>query len=95
MRRRVGLWSLLGFLVASFWVLLSFVIPMWREPLLMELASISCPIVKISFALDFGMKWYWVIVTNALAYATMGLLIEEMRRWFAFTHGDSKIRHTS
>ena len=95
MRRRVGLWALLGFLVASFWVLLSLVVPMWREPLLMDFARFSCPIVMISFALNFGVKWYWVIVTNALAYAAIGLLIEEIRRWFAFMRDDPKIRQTS
>jgi hypothetical protein len=67
---------------------------MWREPLLMDFARFSCPIVMISFALNFGVKWYWVIVTNALAYAAIGLLVEEIRRWFAFTHDGHKVRQT-
>jgi hypothetical protein len=82
-------------MVATFWVFLSLVVPMWREPLLMELARFSCPILMISFALNFGVKWYWVMVTNALFYAAIGLLIEEIRRWFAFIHDDPKIRQTS
>ncbi len=56
---------------------------MWREPLLMDFARFSCPIVMFSFALNFGVKWYWVIVTNAAAYGLIGLLLEEMHRWFA------------
>ena len=51
-------------LLPTFWVFLSLVIPMWREPLLMDFARFSCPIVMISFALNFGVKWYWVIVNE-------------------------------
>ena len=95
MRRTVVVWALAGFLIAAFWVLLSLVVPMWREALLLKLASISCPIVKISFALNFGVKWYWVIVTNAVAYALIGFFVEGIWRWVTFANHRPQFRHTS
>jgi hypothetical protein len=79
MKRRVALWGLVGFLVAAFWVLLSLAIPMWREPVLLALSRLTCPIVAISLALHFGVKWYWVVMTNVAAYALIGLFIESLR----------------
>ncbi len=79
MKRRVALWGLVGFLVAAFWVLVSLAIPMWREPVLLGIARYTCPIVAISWALNFGVKWYWVILSNVAAYALIGFGIEALR----------------
>jgi hypothetical protein len=79
MKRRLELWALVGFLVAASWVVVNLAIPMWREPVLLGLARLTCPIVNIGFALHFGVKWYWVVVTNAAAYALIGSLVEALR----------------
>jgi hypothetical protein len=76
MKRRIILWASVGLMVAGFWVLLSLTIPLSREPVLFALARLSCPIVPVSMAFHFGVKWYWVLVANIPAYALAGLMVE-------------------
>lgn len=90
MKYRIAVWGLVGLLVAAFWMILSVAVPMWREPVLMELARFTCPIVAISWALNFGVKWYWVILTNVAAYALIGLIIETLRSSHRQLHAASR-----
>jgi hypothetical protein len=53
MRRRIGLWSRVGFIVAGVWVILSFAIPLSPQPVSCGLVRLTCPIVPISFAFHF------------------------------------------
>jgi hypothetical protein len=78
MQRRIVLWGLVGFIVASCWVILSLAIPISGEPILWGIARLTCPIVPVSMALNFGVKWYWVILTNIPAYALIGLVVEAL-----------------
>jgi hypothetical protein len=73
MKLRLILWALAGLLVATSWVLLSLVIPLWSQPLLWTLVQLSCPIVIFS---HFAIKWYWVILSNIPVYAVLGGAVE-------------------
>lgn len=79
MQRTIGLWSLAGFVIAGFWVVLSFATPISPQPVLWFFARLTCPIVPVSIAFHFGVKWYWVLASNVGAYALMGLIVESLR----------------
>lgn len=78
MKRRIALWGVVGFVVAAGWVILSLAIPISGEPVLWDLARLTCPIVPISVALHFGVKWYSVLVANVVAYALIGFMVEAL-----------------
>jgi len=78
MQRRIGLWALVGFMVASVWVILSFAIPISPQPVLWGLARLTCPILPISLTFHFGVKWYWFVASNVAAYALIGLVFESL-----------------
>jgi hypothetical protein len=80
MQRRIGLWALAGFIVAGVWVILSFSIPISPQPVLWGLARLTCPILPISLAFHFGVKWYWFLASNAPAYALIGLIVESLKQ---------------
>jgi hypothetical protein len=79
MKQRIVLWGFVGFIVAGCWVLLSLAIPISAEPILWSLARLTCPIVPVSLLFHFGVKWYWVILSNVLAYALIGLTVDGLR----------------
>jgi hypothetical protein len=79
MKRRIVLWARVGFIVAGVWVILSFAIPLSPQPVLWGLGRLTCPIVPISLAFHFGVKWYWFIASNVAAYALIGLMVESLR----------------
>jgi hypothetical protein len=76
MRPRIGLWALVGFIVASVWVILSLAIPISPQPVLWGLARLTCPILPISLTFHFGVKWYWFVASNVAAYVLIGLVFE-------------------
>jgi hypothetical protein len=76
MRRRIELWALAGFLVAVAWVILSLAVSISQHSVLWLLARLTCPIVPISMAFYFGVKWYWVIASNVISYALIRLIVE-------------------
>jgi hypothetical protein len=78
-QRRIGLWALVGFVVAGVWVILSFAIPISRQPVLWGLARLTCPILPISFAFHPGVKWYWFVASNVAAYALIGIIFESLQ----------------
>jgi hypothetical protein len=79
MKRRIGVWARVGFIVAGVWVILSFAIPLSPQPVLWGLVRLTCPIATISLAFHFGVKWYWLIASNVAAYALIGLVVESLR----------------
>jgi hypothetical protein len=79
MQRRIGLWALVGFIVASVWVVLSFAIPISPQPVLWGLVRLTCPILPISLTFHFGVKWYWFVASNVAAYALIGLVFESLQ----------------
>ncbi len=79
MQRRIVLWALVGLVVAGAWVILSFEIPISPRPVLWELAQLTCPILPVSLAFHFGVKWYWFVASNVAAYALIGLIFESLQ----------------
>jgi hypothetical protein len=79
MQQRIGAWAFVGFIVAGIWVVLSFAIPISPQPVLWWLAQLTCPILPVSLALHFGVKWYWFLASNVAAYALIGLIFENLR----------------
>jgi len=78
-KRRIGLWALVGFFVASIWVILNLAIRVYPlHPVLWALARVTCPILPVSLALNFGVKWYWFIASNVAAYALLGPVVEPL-----------------
>src|SRR3982074_2729088 len=63
-------------MVAGCWVILGLATPISGEPVLWGLARLTCPIVPVSLAFHFGVKWYWVLVANVPTYALNGLMVE-------------------
>jgi hypothetical protein len=78
MKRRIELWGMVGLIVSCCWMITALTIPLWEQPVLLGLARVTCPIVPISMAFHFGVKWYWVSVSNVIAYALIGLMVETM-----------------
>lgn len=80
MKHTIILWAGFGFIVAAFWVLLGLAVPLFREPGLVFVARLTCPIVPISSAFHAGVKWYWVLLSNIFAYALIGLFVRVLMR---------------
>jgi len=85
MKRRIAIWASVGFVVASCWVLFSFLVPpeqritIMREPFVEALAYASCPIV-FAARRHFPLHFWWVPVINAATYAVIGLITELLIR---------------
>lgn len=81
MNRKIELWGLAGFFVAIAWVVLVQAIPLYpSHQVLWAFARITCPILPVSLALHFGVKWYWFVASNIAAYALAGIVLEAFRR---------------
>jgi hypothetical protein len=82
MKFRIAMWASAGFLVAVFWAIyfamVSKDIPV--EPVVYALASFSCPLVLVGNHFHFGVKLWWVLVTNAAFFGLFGLVVEGLRR---------------
>ena len=80
MKRRIAIWTGIGFFTAWAWVLYTFVaspeeiLVMMREPLFLALAYASCPIIFA--ARSFPLHFWWVPLINAATYALMGVIGE-------------------
>jgi hypothetical protein len=86
MKKRIAMWAVAGFLVASFWALYVLATaPHTNERMhdVWILAGISCPII---FARSFPVSEYQVLITNAATYALIGLVVEVLRRKRTLTH---------
>ena len=76
----LGLWGMVGFIVAGCWVILSLAVPISEQPILWGLARVTCLIVPISMALHFGVNGYWVMFSNVVAYALIGPMVEALHQ---------------
>jgi hypothetical protein len=75
MKYRLCGWAIAGFLVACFWAWYLFPTGVTTNPSILDIARLTCAIVFV----DFGVRFYWVLLGNAITYALAGLLIEAMR----------------
>jgi hypothetical protein len=93
MRQKLGLWALIGLLVACGWVLYSIVAGPFtnQNPGTWTIAAITAPASLIGRAMP--LKYYWFILLNGAAYALLGLTAELIRRvivsLFKLTHRPS------
>ena len=80
MKRRIAIWTGVGFTVASGWVLYTFLaspeqlITTMREPLVEAFAYASCPLIFA--ARQFPIHFWWVPPINAGTYALIGVIGE-------------------
>ena len=83
MTRKIALWALAGFIVASGWVAFVGAFPpaargeLMRSHALLTFIEITAPAALVR---HFMLKYYWFILMNAFAYALIGLGIELLRR---------------
>ena len=83
MKRRIVIWTSVGFLVAACWALYAFVRPIpitSAEPIVRTLAGLTQPIVLAGFYFHFGLHFYWVLAANAATYGLLGLIMETLRQ---------------
>jgi hypothetical protein len=88
MKFRIGVWALVGCLVAGGWFLYASarVTPITSaEPIVWTLTRLTQPIIFASFYFHFGVLFYWVLLANTATYALIGLLVEVLRRKLHFT----------
>ena len=79
MKRRLGLWALMGLAIACCWFLISLMLPpgymynLGRSSIL----AITAPASLLGRAMP--LKYYWFILLNGVAYVLFGLLVELFR----------------
>lgn len=80
MKYRIAMWAAAGFLVGSGWALYSIVVskdhPM--EPVASALVRMTCPIAIVGS--HYPITLYSALVANAAMYASVGLVVEALRR---------------
>ena len=81
MKYRIAMWASAGFLVACCWALYFAMRSKENpiEPIVYTLGSLTQPVVLIGSYFHFGMSFYLVILTNAVTYALVGLILETLR----------------
>ena len=85
MKRRVMLWAGAGFLIACCFVIYTFVVsPEQRiaamgNPLVQIFTFVSSPVIYFHLP-AFPISFWWVPVINAATYATIGTIVELLRR---------------
>jgi len=82
--RKIVIWAIAGFLVASLWALyLAATSPsplFLTQPIVWTLINVTCPAAFASFHFHFGIKLYWVLLANAATYGLFGLAVESLRQ---------------
>jgi hypothetical protein len=80
MKYRIGLWAIVGFLVAGSWALYALAAKppalTSADPILL-LVRVTCPIAIFS---SYPIKLFWVLLANAATYALIGLFFETLRQ---------------
>lgn len=81
-QRRIMLWALAGFIVASGWAAYAFAFPAFERSTalgrtLWTLAEITCPVAILGKYTP--LKFYTVFALNAATYACIGLAVELIR----------------
>ena len=86
MKYRIGIWAIVGLLVAGFWALFAFATfpstDRMRE--ILPLITFTCPIGILG--MHHALSIYAVLAANALTYAVLGLIIETLRRQLHHAH---------
>jgi hypothetical protein len=80
---RIFLWAFAGFLVAAGWAFYAaatFPDLIQAKPLVWNLALLTQPLAFASMHFNFPASIYWVLITNAVSYALVGLIVETLRR---------------
>jgi hypothetical protein len=83
MKSRIARWAIAGALVAGSWAVFAVVTgpePFISEPVVWTCARIMCPIALLGEYFHFGVKLYWVVASNAAAYAAVGLIVGVVRQ---------------
>jgi hypothetical protein len=84
MKRRIVIWTIVGFLVAGLWAVYAAWAfpspPISSQPIVWTLINVTCPIAFASFHLHFGIRLYWVLLANAATYGLLGLGVESLRQ---------------
>ena len=81
MKYRIGMWALVGFLVAGFWALLAAAtFPSTHERMrdVWTLVCVTCPIAIAG--MHHSIRLYAVLVANAITYGFVGLIVETFRK---------------
>jgi len=80
MKYRIGIWAIVGLLVAGGWAIYMFETPppafTPADPL-MILVRFTCPIALLNHN---PLRLYWVLLANAATYALAGLIVEILRQ---------------
>ena len=79
---RIAMWATAGFMVAVFWAILAVIVDpvvITSNPVAWTLARLACPLMLAGSYFQFGVKLYWVLVSNAAVYALVGLTVEAWR----------------
>jgi hypothetical protein len=87
MKYRIGMWTLVGFLVAGFWGLFAAAtFPSANERLrdVWTFVCITCPIAIAG--MHHPVSLYQSLAANAVTYALVGLIAETVRRQVRHAH---------
>jgi hypothetical protein len=77
MKRRIGMWAIVGFLLAGCWAFYALAVTPPALTSIMTLVRLTCPIALFS---SYPLSLYLVLVANAATYALVGLLVETLRQ---------------
>ena len=78
MSRTVGIWALVGFVVACCWVVIGIALGPGYNLGRSTLLSITAPAALLGRRVP--LTYYWFVLLNAGAYAVVGLGAEVLRR---------------
>lgn len=81
MKRRIGLWAIIGFAVACCWFIYSTATAPNPNLARWTIVAISAPASLIGRSMPLA--YYWFILLNAAIYALVGLASELLRRSIA------------
>lgn len=77
MKLRIAIWSGVGALVVVFWTLYISATSPTPLGIVRTLAYLTCPIALAHY---YTLSFYFVLFMNAATYASVGMVVETMRR---------------
>lgn len=83
MKYRIAMWATAGFMIAVWWAIVGLIVDpivMISSPIVWALGRLTCPLLLAAFHFHFGVKLYWVLLSNAAIYGLVGLMAENLRR---------------
>jgi hypothetical protein len=87
MKNRIAIWAIVGFLVAGCWaVFAAATFPSTSERLrdVWTFVCVTCPVAIAG--MHHRISLYEVLVTNAITYGFVGLVVEALRKQLHHTH---------